>query len=119
MGSPVKTLPLSMPVSEVIDFFKVNQISGAPVVNPAGFAVGMVSRTNLISDGSFDGQAAKDIMTPFVFDITPEQELIDVAKAMSEANIRRVVVTEDGKPVGVVTAIDVVKDYIRLAESEV
>lgn len=117
MGSPVKTIPVSMPVSEVISFFKLNQISGAPVVNDLGFVVGLVSRTNLVSEGDFDGKVAKDIMTPFVFDITPDQELLDVAKAMSEANIRRVVVTEDGKPVGVVTAFDVIKDYIRLAES--
>jgi transcriptional regulator len=113
MSSPVKTILVTTPINQVIDYFKVNSISGAPVVNAAGFAVGILSRTNLVSIGDFEGKTAQDLMTPFVFEITPDKELLEVAKKMTEVNIRRVVVTEDGKPVGVVTALDIVRDYVE------
>ena len=117
MSSPVKTIQLTAQVKDIIDFFKLNQISGAPVVNDKGFAVGLISRTNLVSGTDFEGKTARDIMTPFVFEITPDKDVLDVAKRMADANIRRVIVTEDEVPVGVVTALDVVKEYIKLRES--
>ena len=117
MSSPVKTIQLTAQVKDIIDFFKLNQISGAPVVNDKGFAVGLISRTNLVSGTDFEGKTARDIMTPFVFEITPDKDVLDVAKSMADANIRRVIVTENEVPVGVVTALDVVKEYIKLRES--
>ncbi|HIB69143.1 MAG TPA: CBS domain-containing protein [Phycisphaerales bacterium] len=117
MSSPVKTIQLTAQVNDIIDFFKLNQISGAPVVNDKGFAVGLISRTNLVSGTDFEGKTARDIMTPFVFEITPDKDVLDVAKSMADANIRRVIVTENEVPVGVVTALDVVKEYIKLRES--
>ncbi len=117
MSSPVKTIQLTAQVNDIIDFFKVHQISGAPVVNDKGFAVGLISRTNLVSGTDFEGKTARDIMTPFVFEITPDKDVLDVAKRMADANIRRVIVTEGEVPVGVVTALDVVKEYIKLRES--
>lgn len=117
MSSPVKTINVETPITDVIDLFKVNSISGAPVVNNLGYAVGLISRSNLVQDADFAGKTAQDLMTPFVFDITPEQDLLQVAKKMAEFNIRRVIVAEDEKPVGVVTALDIVREYIAHLES--
>lgn len=117
MSSPVKTVESSLSAQEVISFFKVHNISGAPVVNEKGFAVGLVSRSDLVSGTDLSDSTVADLMTPFVFEISPDEELLTVAKSMVDAKIHRVVVTEEGLPVGIVTSLDLVKDYVEQMSS--
>lgn len=113
MTQPVKSVQGSMSGGDVISFFKVNKISGAPVVNDKGFAIGLISRSDLISEEGLEGKKVRDLMTPFLFEICPDEDLVKVAESMVEAKIRRVVVTEEQKPVGIVTAFDLISDYAK------
>ncbi len=112
MSSPVKSVGANQTIPEVISMFKTNNISGAPVVNDKGFAIGLISRSDLFSQGDLSEQTVRERMTPFVFEISPEDELLNVARSMVDAKVHRIVVVEDNKPVGIVTSLDLVRDYV-------
>lgn len=112
MTTPVKSMKVGTSIAEAIEFFSRHEISGAPIVNEAGFAVGILSRSNLVSNESFQGKLVQDLMTPFVFDVHPNQTVLEVAKTMMNLNIHRVIITENQKPVGVLTSLDVVREFV-------
>ncbi len=59
---------------------------------------------------SVDSQAlVADIMTPVVFEVTPDTSLLQVAEAMVRGKIHRVLVTEDNKLLGIITALDLLR----------
>lgn len=113
MTSPVKVLEPHSGIREITDFFKRHNISGAPVVNQKGYAVGLISRTDLVTVAQNDPETAKELMTSFVFDCHPDSTLKEVAACMAESNIRRVIITEENRPVGVITALDIVREYAK------
>ena len=117
MSTPVKSLPVNTSIPDAIDFFTVNEISGAPIVNDKGFAVGILSRSNLVSNQDLSDKQVQDLMTPFVFDVHPNQTILEVAKKMTDFKIHRVIVTENNKPVGVITSLDIVSEFVDQNQS--
>jgi predicted transcriptional regulator len=84
-----------------------NRISGLPVVNDDGVAVGVVSEIDIIGK---EGQTIGDIMTRSVISVTPETDLEEVSRILVHERIKRVLVVEQGKLVGVVSRADLVKE---------
>ena len=58
----------------------------------------------------------RDIMTSDVLTVTPDQSIEDCMKIMSEYHIRHLPVAENGKPIGVLSVMDVVKNIISEKE---
>lgn len=50
-----------------------------------------------------------DIMTPMVFEVSPDTPLIQVAEAMVKGRIHRVMVTENHSLKGIISALDLLK----------
>ena len=50
-----------------------------------------------------------DILTPMVFEVEPDTPLTKVAEAMVNGRIHRVLVTEDGRLKGIISALDILK----------
>lgn len=50
-----------------------------------------------------------DIMTPMVFEVSPQTPLAKVAEAMVKGRIHRVLVTEERKILGIISALDLLK----------
>ena len=50
-----------------------------------------------------------DIMTPMVFEVATDTPLMQVAEAMVKGRIHRVMVTEDNKLKGIISALDLLK----------
>ena len=59
--------------------------------------------------GAEDRTTVRDIMTEVVFEVGEDATLSDVADAMIRGRIHRVFVTRDRRPIGVVSALDVMK----------
>ena len=56
-------------------------------------------------------------MTPFAFQLKPEDEVAQLVDTMLSGGIHRVVVCDQaGRPVGIVTSMDIVRDYRRLLD---
>lgn len=84
-------------------------IGAAPVVNDAGRAVGVLSRSDVLLavDAGVDAAPVREVMTPSVIAVPPGATALDAADAMVRHMVRRVfVVDRDGVPVGVVSTTD-------------
>jgi CBS domain-containing protein len=120
MQAAVKTVTADTPVSEVIVSPADVQVSGLPVVDTRGRAVGLVSGTDLITAQSrvrtaqqrhslLEQTQVRDLMTskPLTIDSTaPVQE---AARHMVYAEVHRLFVEEGGVLVGVISQTDIVR----------
>lgn len=101
-------------------------ISGAPVIDDDSRPIGVVSKTDLIracfakfkagsngSDGQTDAPVdatVRQIMMPVPFVLPQNERLSRAAALMAFESVHRVlVVAEDGKIAGIITALDIVR----------
>jgi predicted transcriptional regulator len=127
MSAPVKSLHASASLNEAVQFLSDWKISGAPCIDGSGECVGVVSLYDIVaflaaSEGNLgqrgpnyesrDSDALEenrvsDVMTGEMISVNPETPLPEVVALMNDRRIHRVLVQEDGKPVGVVSTLDV------------
>ncbi|QEL17511.1 CBS domain-containing protein [Limnoglobus roseus] len=84
-------------------------IGAAPVVDEAGRAIGVLSRTDVLLAviAGVDAAAVREVMTPSVIAVSLDATARDVADAMACHMVRRMFVTDgEGVPVGVVSTTD-------------
>ncbi len=140
MHSEVVTITPERTVSQLAELLEEHKISGVPVVE-AGTdkLLGVVSQSDIAHHMAENSPAqkatpnfyqslwidiAKDdlpptvmdtpveaIMTPFVYYATEDSTLDEVTDLVLENDIHRVVVTRDGKLVGMVSATDLLRAY--------
>ncbi len=89
-------------------------IGGAPVRDKAGEIVGVLSKSDLVDPQPqqwIKGQATVgDLMTPAVSSVYADDPASVAVHEMARQNVHRLVVLgSDGKTVGIVTTLDVVK----------
>ena len=90
----------------VLKTLKERRVSGVPVVKK-GELVGMITRSDLLGNPEEDQIALIMTRNPMV--VAPESSVIEVAKLLTENNIRRIPVVEDGNLVGIVSVADLIK----------
>jgi CBS domain-containing protein len=134
------SVPPSMDIRELARMLDGNDISGAPVVDPADRVLGVVSKTDILhralegapgSRGDFSffdvldddlGNAAdmlppdlgvvEEFMTTDPVTCRPDEALSTVAHRMAEEAVHRaIVVDEDGRLEGVVTSMDLLRVF--------
>ena len=129
MSQPVVTIPADSTVYAAADILLGARISGAPVVDPDGKLVGIVSEADLMNRPEIgtvpskswlqrlladDAVAARDyvrshshrvadVMTRNVFTAEEGTPLQEIAAVMQRQHIKRVPVLRDGKVVGMVS----------------
>lgn len=120
-------------ISEAIALFTEKGITAAPVIDEAGHPIGVVSRSDLLvhqrecamhrddyffaptfdtRDAAQTGPAGTvaDLMTPAVFGVSPDTPASRVVNDMVGLHVHRLfVVDSDGALVGVISAMDVLK----------
>lgn len=62
-----------------------------------------------LPESALDEVTVEEIMTPAVFDVSPDTPLPDLAAFLLRGRIHRAVVVEDGRLAGIVTAFDVLR----------
>lgn len=121
-------------IRQLARIFEDNEISGAPVVDGEGKVIGIVSKTDLIrrcaegtreqppgylfevicDQGGEDEElipeplvCVEDFMTEDPVTVTPDATAAEVAKAMFDRRIHRVIVVDEERfPVGIITTLD-------------
>jgi CBS domain-containing protein len=133
MNPRVLTVREDMTIEQLAEFLLENEISGAPVEDPAGRLVGVVSVTDiaaLVSDAGRKGTDffaraweeeddvpdeievedghihVREIMTPIIYAVPEEMPVSEVAERMVESHIHRLLVTRDEKVVGILSTSD-------------
>jgi tRNA nucleotidyltransferase (CCA-adding enzyme) len=109
----------SVSVRDAALFLDGRGIGAAPVVNDAGRAVGVLSRSDVLLavDAGVDAAPVREVMTPAVIAVSPNSTAFDVTDAMVRHMVRRVFVVDgDGVPVGVVSTTDLFRGLRALWE---
>ncbi|MEP6863495.1 MAG: CBS domain-containing protein [Deltaproteobacteria bacterium] len=124
------TIAADTPVLEVQHLFVVANIGGAPIVDSASKVVGILSGTDLlrisdqVHDDEIDPQpmsssggareqlealVASDVGTSDVIWVSPDTPASQVARLMRDVGIHRVLVGDNGKLEGILTAFDLLR----------
>ncbi len=97
---------------------------GAVMVIENDRLVGIFSERDYARKGIIAGRKAKstpvtEVMTHNVFVMTPEQEIEDCMKMMSEKHIRHLPVLEDDRVIGLLSIGDIVTAMLREQENHI
>ncbi|MGZ8389996.1 MAG: CBS domain-containing protein [Rhodoplanes sp.] len=129
MATEVVTVTPESTVQEVAEILLKNRISGAPVVDPRGHVVGIVSEGDLLRRAEAgtgherswwlkllmgrEGLATEyvrehsrkiaDVMSRDVITATPDTPVSDIAEILERSRIKRVPIVKDGRLIGIVS----------------
>ncbi len=114
MARSVVTLSPGMDIYGAMQLLLKKKISGAPVVDPEGRLVGVLSEKDclkVLAGGALDGLPegkVSDYMTRSVESITPTTSIYDIVHGFLQAHFRRLpVVDQTGRVVGQISRRDV------------
>jgi CBS domain-containing protein len=107
-------------VAEAATTLAHHRLSALPVVDADGRLVGVFSTSDLVKAeverdeaasraALFEGTLVQQLMTPRPYTIGPEADVREAARQMYYAGVRRVFVTTEDRPLGVVSATDIVR----------
>src|SRR5262245_970629 len=122
-GGQVVTVTPDSDVRHLLSVLAEHRI-GAVVVSPDGASVGgIVSERDIVRALAERGPAVMSepvtaIHTAEVYTVTPDTDVVDVMRIMTERRVRHVPVVLDGTLRGIVSIGDVVKNRIDELESE-
>lgn len=113
MEPDVFWLPSDMPLHRAAEELAARQISGAPVCSPDGRIIGVISLTDLTEHygGVNELRLVGDVMTPEVLTANEADPLEAAIRLMAFEGVHRLVVLDgDGRLVGIVTSMDVLRE---------
>jgi hypothetical protein len=116
MSSPIKTLNSSNTLYEAIVLFNKNRIHGAPIINEGKLA-GIITLSDIAKAIEKDmplTTKVSEIMTHDVVEAPSDTKLFEVIRRFKELEIGRLIVVEDGKPVGILTQSDIIRVFPSL-----
>lgn len=136
MSSNVLTVGPEARIDTVIDLMVNQRVSGVPVVDDDGTLLGILTERDLLRRVETETEAPRrrsllsillgtgdeatafvrshsrrvsDIMTERMFTVSEDTPLVEVVEEMEKHHIRRVPVLRDGKLVGIVSRLDLVR----------
>jgi len=113
MRSPVVSIEVNKSVADAIHRMQEKGISSLMVTSATPREPeGMITKRDIISKVVSQGKdpqtlKVQDVMTPRVITVPPDFPLADAAKLMVDKGIRRVLVREGGKIIGIVSDTDI------------
>lgn len=123
MAKRLVTLAPGMSVVEAADILLRHSISGAPVVDPEGQLLGLLSEFDClraVASAEYEmdlhdaAETAGELMTQACHTIGPDLDLFGVAHAFVRLGVRRLPVVEDGELLGQVSRRDALKAAVDL-----
>lgn len=115
MDKVVHTVTPEMPILDAVDFLLEHHVTGAPVVDPHGAMVGMLTEKDCLRllssgvDGDLPKGVVRDYMTTKIDSVQANMNVYFVAGLFLGANYRRFPVVENGKLVGAITRFDILR----------
>ncbi|MCB9728263.1 MAG: CBS domain-containing protein [Deltaproteobacteria bacterium] len=115
MDTTVHTLRPDAPILEAVDFLLEHHVTSAPVTDPAGMLIGIISEKDCLrllaagTDADVPRGIVADYMTRDVVTITPKMNVYYVAGLFLKNVFRRLPVVDEGKLVGAITRFDILR----------
>jgi len=116
MSRPVRTIRADDPLELAAALLSGHNITAAPVLDPAGELVGIISEGDLLRVRASHGSQALvgDVMNRKVIALPCDAPLSTVAQAMLENNIHSVPIVDDGGALeGILCRHDLLRAYVR------
>lgn len=113
MKSPVVSIEMNKSVAEAIHQMQEKGISSLLVTSATPREPeGMITKRDIISKVVSQGKdpqtlKVQDVMTPRIITVPPDYPLADAAKLLVDKGIRRVLVRQGGKIMGIVSDTDI------------
>lgn len=104
------------------------RVSGLPVVDPDDHVLGIITEGDFLEmelkrvDHGEVHPLVQDVMSHSVLSVSPDLEIMDAARYMHEHSVKRVLVVEEAKMVGIISRFDIVAAFTRpddLIEDEI
>ncbi|MCK8825307.1 M50 family metallopeptidase [Fuchsiella alkaliacetigena] len=113
MSSKVSTVPAEMKVQELMEKMLQERHFGYPVVDEGGSLMGCVTLEDIEAVPKEEQQEreVEEIMTCEVIVVEPEEALYEAFKKLSQADIGRLMVMDEGELKGILTRSDIMKAY--------
>lgn len=111
MTRAVVAVRADLPLDTVRGLFLERGIGGAPVVDEEGRPIGMISKTDLLQAGaSRAGSTVADAMSRRVWTLTERAPISEAAALLASEGVHRApVLGREGRVVGIVTVLDVLR----------
>lgn len=121
INEPVKSISQPNPpsiettatVGDAIRLMKEHGVGGVPVVDDAFRVSAIITERDIL--GIFKGKISRvrvaDLMTKNVVTATPRTTIFEAERAMIKESFRRLPIVSEGKVVGIVTTMDVVRFF--------
>jgi len=115
------TIAVTASLAEAVGILDSNKITGLPVLDDSGALIGVLSQTDLVRAranqelvSNWLGLPVGQIMTKPVLTISSAASLEEAAKVMEQHRVHRLVVTgAAAKPIGIISASDLVRSWAR------
>jgi two-component system, cell cycle response regulator len=120
MTSPAACLAGDATAGEAVSFFLDSRISSAPVVNPSGNLIGMLSEQDVMWTMLWTDSWTKpvaDIMQSNVVSYAEDTPMQAIFDFLCRVTIRRVVIVRDGRPTGVISRASLLRWFTNWALS--
>ena len=126
MSSPVNVIADLETAAHAEGELRRHGVSAMPVIDRAGNLCGVISRTDLLRAGrvrlvnghrrkilTLPEVSVRELMSPVVEIVAPEATLGDAARRMVRMHLHRLFVSNDRRPVGVVSTLDIMRGVAR------
>lgn len=120
MTRDVMTLTPDQEILQAMDLLVTRRLSGAPVVDASGAVVGMLSKKDCLKaalNASYYqewGGKVRDYMTTPVSSLPPDMDVLEAAAVFQSSAYRRFPILKDGRLVGQVSRLDLLRALARL-----
>ncbi|MDD4252508.1 MAG: CBS domain-containing protein, partial [Methanoculleus horonobensis] len=117
MSAPLLTLPFTATLRDAAHLFNTHHIHGAPVLKEGGDLAGIITLSDLaraLDEGQTLDSPVAEVMTTDVVEAPSSIRLYELVGRFKEREIGRLIVVEDGKPVGIVTQTDIIRVFPSL-----
>jgi predicted transcriptional regulator len=108
MNTKVITFDQDLDVGEVAERLARSHITGAPVTDPDGHVVGIVSEVDVFTK---KGKKVADIMSRHVISIGEDTGIEEAARLLADQRIRRLPVMAQGRMVGLISRSDILEFF--------
>ena len=100
-------------IGDAIRLMKQHGVGGLPILDHADRVWAIVTERDMlrIFKSKLSGAKIADLMTKNVVTATPRTTIFEAERTMAEKSFRRLPIISDGKVVGIVTAMDVVRFF--------
>lgn len=113
MSHPLIVVPGEATLDDAIRLFAGEQINGAPVMDGTTMR-GIVTVTDVIralATGRDLATRVTEVMTEDVVQVEGDVRLFEVVRLFKEREIGRLIVIEEGRPVGILTKTDIIRVF--------